>query len=72
MKQTAVQTLVEQLRFTHKEAYNDLYEVIQQALEMEKEQHDNTWLDSRTSYHEDDYIGKQQSFNEYYTETYGE
>jgi hypothetical protein len=38
MKQTAVQTLVEQLRFTHKEAYNDLYEVIQQALEMEKQQ----------------------------------
>lgn len=38
MKQTAVQRLVEQLRFTHKEAYNDLYEVIQQELEMEKQQ----------------------------------
>jgi hypothetical protein len=37
-KQTAVQRLVEQLRFTHKEAYNDLYEVIQQTLEMEKKQ----------------------------------
>jgi hypothetical protein len=37
-KQTAVQRLVEQLRFTHKEAYNDLYEVIQQELEMEKQQ----------------------------------
>jgi hypothetical protein len=38
MKQTAVQRLIEQLRFTHKEAYNDLYEVIQQELEMEKQQ----------------------------------
>jgi hypothetical protein len=43
MKQTAVQRLIEQLKFTHKEAYNDLYEVIQQAKQMEKEQIKGSW-----------------------------
>lgn len=35
-KQTAVDYLVENLRLSHKEAYNDLYEVIEQAKKMEK------------------------------------
>jgi hypothetical protein len=37
-QQTAVDWLSEQLRFTDKEAYAELYETIQQAKAMEKEQ----------------------------------
>jgi hypothetical protein len=64
MKQTAVQTLVEQLRFTHKEAYNDLYEVIQQALEMEKQQIIEAWIAT-------DNPLQRMSAEQYYNETYG-
>jgi len=39
--------------------------------QMEREQHADTWLDSRTSYYGDDYIGKQQTFEQYYTQIYG-
>ena len=38
MKQTSIEFLADQLKFTHKEAYNDLYEVIQQAKEMHKQE----------------------------------
>jgi len=63
-QQTAVQRLIEQLRFTHKEAYNDLYEVIQQALEMEKQQIIDAYING----------GHQHRFKaeaeQYYKETY--
>lgn len=38
MKQTAVEFLSEALRFTNKEVYAELYDVILNAKEMEKEQ----------------------------------
>ena len=38
MAQTAVEMLAESLRLSHKEAYNDLFEVIEQAKQMEFEQ----------------------------------
>jgi hypothetical protein len=65
MKQTAVQRLIEQLRFTHKEAYNDLYEVIQQALEMEKQQMFEFWNGGIDCTEE-----RGKSFEQYYKETY--
>jgi hypothetical protein len=38
MKQTAVEWLAETLRFANKELYAEMYEDIEQAKEMEKEQ----------------------------------
>jgi hypothetical protein len=38
---------------------------------MEKEQHSDTWIDSRVFDKGDDYIGKTKSFDQYYNETYG-
>ena len=45
-------------------------EYLEQAKQMEKEQHGDTWLESAASYYGDDYIGKQQTFDQYYTQTY--
>ena len=43
---------------------------LDQAKEMEKEQMEDVWHDSRVEDFGDDYIGKQTSFNDYYNETY--
>ncbi len=45
---------------------------LEQAKQMEKEQHDNTWVDSRIEYNGDDYIGQGKTFEQYYNETYGQ
>jgi hypothetical protein len=42
----------------------------EQAKEMEKEQHSETWNDSRIQYKGDNYLGKEKSFEEYYNETF--
>ena len=66
-KQTAVEWLVEQLK---KQGF--LYDLdIEQALAMEREQHADTWLDSRVELMPDEFIGKQKSFEQYYEQTYG-
>ena len=52
--------------------YVDNEKEILQAKEMEKEQHENTWDDSRLEDMGDNYTGKQKSFNDYYEQTYGE
>ena len=46
-------------------------EEIKSFKEMEKKQHADTWDDSRLEDMGDNYIGKQESFNEYYNENYG-
>lgn len=61
---SAIDWLVQELEL---EAYPF---IIKQAKQMQKEQHSNTWSDSRTEYKGDDYIGKEKSFEEYYNETY--
>ena len=43
MKQTAVEWLAETLRFANKELYAEMYEHIEQAKEMEKEQIENAY-----------------------------
>jgi hypothetical protein len=68
---TAVEWLAETLRFASKELYAEMYETIEEAKEMEKEQHSITWDDSRVEDKGDNYVGKQKSFNDYYNETYG-
>jgi hypothetical protein len=70
-KQTAVDWLMDKLPTIDK--YDPYYEdIIQQAKAMEKEQHSDTWMDSRIEYFGDDYIRKEKSFEEYYNETFTE
>lgn len=68
MTQTAVQWLVERY-FASNEPFQ--FKHLEQALQMEKEQHEDTWLDSRLEDKGDNYIGKEKSFEQYYKETYG-
>ena len=68
-KQTAVEWLVEQL----KDMEYDLRLIpntIQQAKEMEKEQHNITWKESRIVKVVDTYHEKETSFDDYYSETF--
>jgi predicted solute-binding protein len=53
MKQTAVEWLAETLRFANKELYAEIYEHIEQAKEMEKEQ----MIDFTMDYVNSDSIG---------------
>jgi hypothetical protein len=49
MKQTVVEWLAETLRFASKELYAEMYEHIEQAKEMERQQIKDVWLDGRNS-----------------------
>lgn len=76
MKQTAVQWLIQKL-INRQNGIIDgfpvlsLDEIYDKAKQMEKEQHKDTWLDSRIESNDEDYIGKEKSFEQYYNETYG-
>ena len=49
---------------------NIIKRIDDELLEMEKQQHSNTWDDSRIEDNGDNYLGKQLSFEEYYNETF--
>jgi hypothetical protein len=68
-QQTAVEWLFSQIPFEWSSS-KAAFEALQQAKEMEKEQHINTWIQSRIEYQGDDYIGKEKTFEEYYNETF--
>ena len=70
-KQTAVDYLVEQLI---KQGFFKRLPIIeiQQASQMEKEQHEETWFTSRVEDMGDEFKVEQKSFEDYYNETYGE
>ena len=76
MKQTAVEWLVKEfseiLGPLKTKPMQDLLivDAINQAKQMEKEQMENVWHDSRVEDFGDDYIGKQISFNDYFNETF--
>jgi hypothetical protein len=70
MKQTAVEWLVEQLPLIQQEG---LRYVIEQAKQMEKEQHDKTaeeWWKEGAHYMESGGRAKWESFEQYYNETF--
>jgi hypothetical protein len=72
VKQTAVEWLESELDFlSNYMSERDRSKLFEQAKEMEKEQHANTWDDSRVEDRGDNYVGKQKSFNDYYEQTYG-
>jgi hypothetical protein len=62
---TAVEFLEDMLKISNKEAYNDLYEVIQQAKEMEKEQIKNAWDNAAI---DASYGKKYKNFEDYYNQ----
>lgn len=71
-KQTAVEWLQEclNLHLTHEQKmqYEGLF---QQAKEMEKEQHKNTWFDSTTQFDNAAEMTYKKTFEQYYNEEYG-
>jgi hypothetical protein len=71
-QQTAVDWLIKEIDSQYPNI-NILWKqrIIEQAKQMEEEQHGNTWIDSRIERNGDDYIGKDKTFEEYYKETYG-
>ena len=76
MPQTALETFWEQIAEILPSSLDSvtaikLYEKYQECKQLEREQHGDTWLDSRVSYFGDVYIGKKQTFEQYYTQTYG-
>lgn len=69
-KQTAVEWLGNELvkkGFPIEKYAMDSYE---QAKEMEKQQHSETWDNSLIENKGDNYIGKEKSFEEYYNENF--
>lgn len=66
-QQTAVEWLIKELGEYFPHGIGGIEYMVKQAKEMEKEQHKNTWYDSRLH----NYIGKQKSFEDFYNETYG-
>ena len=73
-QQTAVNWLVDQIKSDQNQkalSASEWMEVIEQAKQMEKQQHDNTWVDSRIEDRGEGFIGREKTFEQYYTETYG-
>jgi hypothetical protein len=65
-KQTTVEWLVEQ-----RLQGANLDNALEQAKQMEKEQHEETWFSSRVEDMGDEFKVEQKSFEDYYNETYG-
>ena len=72
-QQTAVNWLVDQIKSDQNQkalSASEWMEVIEQAKQMEKQQHDNTWVDSRIEDLSNGNIRKEKTFEQYYNETY--
>jgi|694.fasta_scaffold00082_105 hypothetical protein len=80
-KQTAVEWFIEQLDkleyeydvegISILEFDKRKIEIENQARQMEKEQHEETWFSSRVEDMGDEFKVEQKSFEDYYNETYG-
>lgn len=68
MTQTAVEWLEQQMK---KFAVDlDLLDYVEQAKQMEKDQHEKTWAKSRIEKEIHEWYMCEKTFNEYYNETY--
>ena len=71
MAQTAVEWFADKIDDLISDELRERVELLKnEAKQMEKEYHEDTWLDSAASYYGYDYIGKKQTFDQYYTQTY--
>jgi hypothetical protein len=71
MKKTAVQTLLIKMfgdNWPNNPNFNDM---VDEVLELEKKQHEDTWLTGRIEMLSDDYIGREKTFKEHFSQTYG-
>lgn len=50
--------------------WETLDEILEEAKARERQQHSNTWIDSRICRCSLPFYGKEKTFEEYYTETY--
>jgi FixJ family two-component response regulator len=68
VKQTAVEWLIEQL----KKPYSDKYimDIIEQAKEMEKEQHKETWFSSTLQFANESEMLYKKDFEQYFNEKF--
>ena len=69
---TAVDFLMNKLKFIDKNAYNELYEYYEQAKEMEKLQHGNTWDEAIDTHERRGHVIARSlvDFDDYFKETY--
>jgi hypothetical protein len=70
MKQTAAEWLINTMQNSAGMEQPEIDDVLERALEMEKEQMRDVWDESRSEYMGDNYIGKEKSFEDYYKETF--
>ena len=70
-QQTAVEWLDRWFRDNPEATHEEGGKALQQAKQMEKEQHQNTWIDSRIEDLSEGSIRKEKSFEQYYNEIYG-
>lgn len=73
-KQSSVEWLAEIIRFANKELYAEMFDEIEQAKAMHKEEHGQTWDKSMENF---EARGRNEirawvDFDEYYKETFGE
>ena len=66
-KKTAVEWLIFEMVMEYGIVDTELYD---KARQIEQEQHNETWDESRVCDMGDDYLGKEKTFEEYYNETY--
>jgi hypothetical protein len=67
MKQTAVEWLAEHLC---NEMNFDYWKAVEQAKEMEKQQHQKTWFESTTQFDNSAEMTYRKEFEQYYNETF--
>lgn len=72
MNEIKQQTAVDFLTDCYQRQGRILPAQFEQAKEMEKEQHSDTWTDAQIFKEDDNFIGKSKTFDQYFNETYGE
>jgi|688.fasta_scaffold273397_3 hypothetical protein len=71
MRKTAVTTLLIRMfgeEWPNNKNFNDM---VDEVLELEKKQHEDTWLTGGIEMLADDCIGRGKTFKEYFNQTYG-
>ena len=71
-QQTAVEWLKNRLPSLFEHDHDDFYKrIFEQAKQMEREQHNKTWLTAQEESLHENYFGRSRLFLEYFKETYG-
>jgi len=74
VKQTAVEWLADKIKWNWQDIeYGEISmsNLVEQAKEMEKEQHKQTWFESTSQFANESEMLYKKDFEQYYNETYG-